>query len=111
MPTLDKIANNVLVHMCDIIVYTRSVPDGTERKEKIIMFIRGTSLFEPGSRKIFDLDKVQAVRHGTWCYSYLECEPDEEIVPLSPKKEQKSKSEEEPQLEKLKDYISIKYGS
>ena len=50
VPTLDKRANNVLARMCDIIGYTRSVPDEVTGKEKVVMFMRGTSRFEAGSR-------------------------------------------------------------
>ena len=59
VPTLDKRANNVLARMCDIIGYTRSVPDGgTDGKEKIVMFMRGTSRFEAGSRFKYTPDYI-----------------------------------------------------
>ena len=59
----------------------------------------------------FDRDKIQAVKHGARRYSHFDCEPDGEIVPLPPKKEPKEKTEEEIQLDQLKDYIASKYGS
>lgn len=49
VPTLDKRANNVLARMCDIIGYTRSVTDEAGN-EKVVMFMRGTSRYEAGSR-------------------------------------------------------------
>ena len=49
VPTLDKRANNVLARMCDIIGYTRSVAD-EGGNEKVVMFMRGTSRYEAGSR-------------------------------------------------------------
>lgn len=49
VPTLDKRANNVIARMCDIIGYTRSVPDESGA-EKVVMFMRGTSRYEAGSR-------------------------------------------------------------
>ena len=49
VPTLDKRANNVLARMCDIIGYTRSVSD-ENGNEKVVMFMRGTSRYEAGSR-------------------------------------------------------------
>jgi hypothetical protein len=49
VPTLDKRANNVLARMCDIIGYTRSIPDEAGN-ERIVMFMRGTSRYEAGSR-------------------------------------------------------------
>lgn len=49
VPTLDKRANNVLARMCDIIGYTRSVADESGN-EKVVMFMRGTSRYEAGSR-------------------------------------------------------------
>lgn len=58
VPTLDKRANNVLARMCDIIGYTRSVPDGETGKEKIVMFMRGTSRFEAGSRFKYTPDYI-----------------------------------------------------
>jgi len=57
VPTLDKRANNVLARMCDIIGYTRSVPD-TDGKEKIVMFMRGTSRYEAGSRFKYTPDYI-----------------------------------------------------
>lgn len=58
VPTLDKRANNVLARMCDIIGYTRSVPDGDSGKEKVVMFMRGTSRFEAGSRFKYTPDYI-----------------------------------------------------
>ena len=58
VPTLDKRANNVLARMCDIIGYTRSVPDGESGKEKVVMFMRGTSRFEAGSRFKYTPDYI-----------------------------------------------------
>lgn len=59
IPTLDKRANNVLARMCDIIGYTRSVPDpANEGKEKVVMFMRGTSRFEAGSRFKYTPDYI-----------------------------------------------------
>ena len=57
VPTLDKRANNVLARMCDIIGYTRSVAadNGTE---KVVMFMRGTSRFEAGSRFKYTPDYI-----------------------------------------------------
>ena len=49
VPTLDKRANNILARMCDIIGYTRSVAEDSGN-EKVVMFMRGTSRFEAGSR-------------------------------------------------------------
>ena len=57
VPTLDKRANNVLARMCDIIGYTRSVADA-EGKEKVVMFMRGTSRFEAGSRFKYTPDYI-----------------------------------------------------
>ena len=57
VPTLDKRANNVLARMCDIIGYTRSVPDETG-KEKVVMFMRGTSRYEAGSRFKYTPDYI-----------------------------------------------------
>ncbi len=58
VPTLDKRANNVLARMCDIIGYTRSVSDA-EGKEKVMMFMRGTSRFEAGSRFKYTPDYIE----------------------------------------------------
>lgn len=58
VPTLDKRANNVLARMCDIIGYTRSVPDGDTGREKVVMFMRGTSRFEAGSRFKYTPDYI-----------------------------------------------------
>lgn len=58
VPTLDKRANNVLARMCDIIGYTRSVADA-EGKEKVMMFMRGTSRFEAGSRFKYTPDYIE----------------------------------------------------
>ena len=57
VPTLDKRANNVLARMCDIIGYTRSVPDESG-KEKVVMFMRGTSRYEAGSRFKYTPDYI-----------------------------------------------------
>ena len=57
VPTLDKRANNVLARMCDIIMYTRSVPDA-DGKEKVVGFMRGTSRFEAGSRFKYTPDYI-----------------------------------------------------
>ena len=57
VPTLDKRANNVIARMCDIIGYTRSVP--TENgEEKVVMFMRGTSRYEAGSRFKYTPDYI-----------------------------------------------------
>ena len=58
VPTLDKRANNVIARMCDIIGYTRSVP-GENGKEKTMMFMRGTSRFEAGSRFKYTPDYIE----------------------------------------------------
>ncbi len=57
VPTLDKRANNVLARMCDIIGYTRSIPDA-EGNEKVVMFMRGTSRYEAGSRFKYTPDYI-----------------------------------------------------
>lgn len=57
VPTLDKRANNVLARMCDIIGYTRSVADEAGN-EKVVMFMRGTSRFEAGSRFKYTPDYI-----------------------------------------------------
>lgn len=57
VPTLDKRANNVLARMCDIIGYTRSVSDDNGN-EKVVMFMRGTSRFEAGSRFKYTPDYI-----------------------------------------------------
>lgn len=57
VPTLDKRANNVLARMCDIIGYTRSVPD-ENGSEKVVMFMRGTSRYEAGSRFKYTPDYI-----------------------------------------------------
>jgi len=57
VPTLDKRANNVLARMSDIIGYTRSVPDESG-KEKVVMFMRGTSRYEAGSRFKYTPDYI-----------------------------------------------------
>ena len=57
VPTLDKRANNVLARMCDIIGYTRSVTD-ENNNEKVVMFMRGTSRYEAGSRFKYTPDYI-----------------------------------------------------
>lgn len=57
VPTLDKRANNILARMCDIIGYTRSIPD-ENGKEVVKMFMRGTSRFEAGSRFKYTPDYI-----------------------------------------------------
>lgn len=57
VPTLDKRANNVLARMCDIIGYTRSVADEVGN-EKVVMFMRGTSRYEAGSRFKYTPDYI-----------------------------------------------------
>lgn len=57
VPTLDKRANNVIARMCDIIGYTRSVPDESGN-EKVVMFMRGTSRYEAGSRFKYTPDYI-----------------------------------------------------
>ena len=57
VPTLDKRANNVLARMCDIIGYTRSVAD-ENGNEKVVMFMRGTSRYEAGSRFKYTPDYI-----------------------------------------------------
>lgn len=57
VPTLDKRANNVLARMCDIIGYTRSVSTG-DGSEKVVMFMRGTSRYEAGSRFKYTPDYI-----------------------------------------------------
>ena len=57
VPTLDKRANNVLARMCDIIMYTRSVTDGSGN-EKVVGFMRGTSRYEAGSRFKYTPDYI-----------------------------------------------------
>lgn len=58
VPTLDKRANNVLARMCDIIGYTRSIPDEAG-KERVVMFMRGTSRYEAGSRFKYTPDYIE----------------------------------------------------
>ena len=58
VPTLDKRANNVLARMCDIIGYTRSVTDD-KGAEKVMMFMRGTSRYEAGSRFKYTPDYIE----------------------------------------------------
>lgn len=58
VPTLDKRANNVIARMCDLIGYTRSVPDETGN-EKVLMFLRGTSRYEAGSRFKYTPDYIE----------------------------------------------------
>ena len=56
--------------------------------------------------KKFDRDSIQAVRHGARRYSHALCEPDNtDFVPLV------QKPEEDPDLKKLKDYITKIYGN
>lgn len=57
VPTLDKRANNVIARMCDIIGYTRSVPTA-DGGEKVVMFMRGTSRYEAGSRFKYTPDYI-----------------------------------------------------
>ena len=57
VPTLDKRANNVLARMCDIIGYTRSIPDEAGN-ERVVMFMRGTSRYEAGSRFKYTPDYI-----------------------------------------------------
>ena len=57
VPTLDKRANNVLARMCDIIGYTRSIPDESGH-ERVVMFMRGTSRYEAGSRFKYTPDYI-----------------------------------------------------
>lgn len=57
VPTLDKRANNVIARMCDVIGYTRSIPDETGA-EKVVMFMRGTSRYEAGSRFKYTPDYI-----------------------------------------------------
>lgn len=57
VPTLDKRANNVLARMCDIIGYTRSIPD-ENGNERVVMFMRGTSRYEAGSRFKYTPDYI-----------------------------------------------------
>ena len=57
VPTLDKRANNVIARMCDIIGYTRSVPTESG-EEKVVMFMRGTSRYEAGSRFKYTPDYI-----------------------------------------------------
>ena len=58
VPTLDKRANNVIARMCDLIGYTRSVPDETGN-ETVLMFLRGTSRYEAGSRFKYTPDYIE----------------------------------------------------
>ena len=58
VPTLDKRANNVIARMCDIIGYTRSVTDEAGN-EKVLMFLRGTSRYEAGSRFKYTPDYIE----------------------------------------------------
>lgn len=53
--------------------------------------------------KRFDRDRVQAVKTGARRYAHYKCAPDKELVPLL-------KKEEDPDLTKLKEYITEKYG-
>ena len=57
VPTLDKRANNVLARMCDIIGYTRSIPNEAG-EERVVMFMRGTSRYEAGSRFKYTPDYI-----------------------------------------------------
>ena len=53
----------------------------------------------------FDRDKIQAVRTGARRYAHLSCDPSNtDFVPLV------QKPEEDPDLKKLKDYITKIYG-
>ena len=54
--------------------------------------------------KRFDRDVEQAVKTGARRYAHYKCKPDGELVPLAEKPEQN------PDLAKLKEYISKKYG-
>ena len=58
VPTLDKRANNVIARMCDLIGYTRSVTDEAGN-EKVLMFLRGTSRYEAGSRFKYTPDYIE----------------------------------------------------
>lgn len=59
--------------------------------------------------RMFDRDKIQAVRHGSNRYSHYECEPDGEKVELPQPKKKEVK--EDSNLKELKNYISLKYGN
>lgn len=58
VPTLDKRANNVIARMCDLIGYTRSVTDEAGN-DKVLMFLRGTSRYEAGSRFKYTPDYIE----------------------------------------------------
>lgn len=51
----------------------------------------------------FDRDKIQAVKVGARRYAHYDCKPDGELVPLVVK-------EVDPELVKLKDYLTKLYG-
>ena len=58
VPTLDKRANNIVARMTDIIGYSRGVTD-SEGKDKTLLFMRGTSRFEAGSRFKYTPDYIE----------------------------------------------------
>ena len=58
VPTLDKRANNIIARMADIIGYSRSVTDN-EGNEKTLLFMRGTTRFEAGSRFKYTPDFIE----------------------------------------------------
>ena len=57
VPTLDKRANNIVARMCDIIGYARPVQQGDENKT--MLFIRGTTRYEAGSRFKYTPDYIE----------------------------------------------------
>ena len=61
--------------------------------------------------KMFDRDKIQAVRTGARRYAHLSCDPDnKELVPLIQKEIKKENNQEKEDMDKLKEYISKIYG-
>ena len=65
----------------------------------------------PACEQKFDRDKIQAVRVGARRYGHATCYPDNtDFIPLAEPKVKKKTKEEDPDLTKLKDYISKLFG-
>ena len=58
VPTLDKRANNIVARMADIIGYSRPVSD-ENGNTKTILFMRGTTRYEAGSRFKYTPDYIE----------------------------------------------------
>ena len=58
VPTLDKRSNNIVARMADIIGYSRAVTD-SEGNDKTLLFMRGTTRFEAGSRFKYTPDYIE----------------------------------------------------